>query len=104
MLYDQKRQWFECLKSFSHLNGRKKQEIVVGDNADARIAKFWFRDRVKHNWPSQWHTRYKGGYIEFENGEKTILKIRPSEARRRFFSCYSGDTHFVVQTNHRKQN
>lgn len=73
MLNDEKSEWFECLKTFSHLNGREKQEIIRGDNPDARIAKFQFRDRVKHNWPSQWHTRYKWGYIEFENRKKFDL-------------------------------
>jgi hypothetical protein len=74
MSNDEKRQWFDCLKSFSHLNGREKQVLIVADNGDARIAEFRFRSRVKHNWPSQWHTRYKRGYIEFENGNKYDLE------------------------------
>ncbi|MGA2606770.1 MAG: hypothetical protein ABSH01_04850 [Terriglobia bacterium] len=74
MLNDEKRQWFDCLKSFSHLNGSEKQVLIVADNADARIAEFRFRSWVKHNWPSQWHTRYKRGYIEFENGNKYDLE------------------------------
>ncbi len=74
MVNEQKKKWFECLKTFSHLKGREKQEIIVADNPDARIAKFLFRSTVKHNWPSQWHTRYKWGYIEFENGQKFDLQ------------------------------
>jgi hypothetical protein len=74
MLNDEKKQWFHCLKSFFHLIGRERQDLIVGDNADARIAKFRFRSRVKHNWPSQWHTRYKRGYMEFENGKKFDLE------------------------------
>jgi hypothetical protein len=74
MLNEKKKEWFECLKSFAQLNGRKKQELIVGDNSDARIAGFLLRSRVKHNWPSQWHTRYKGGYMEFENGKKFDLE------------------------------
>jgi hypothetical protein len=65
MLYGQSNKWYECLKDFSHLNGRRKQHLAVGDTADARTARFLFLDRVKHNWPSQWHSRYKHGYIEF---------------------------------------
>ena len=76
MLDEQRTEWFECLKSFSHLNGREKQYVIVGDNPDARIARFWFRSRVQHNWPSQWHTRYKEGYIEFENWKKFDLASR----------------------------
>ena len=60
-----KNKWYECLKDFSHLNGRRKQQIAVGDTADARTARFLVLDRVRHNWPSQWHSRYKHGYIEF---------------------------------------
>jgi hypothetical protein len=69
MLNEQKTEWFECLKTFCHLNGREKQDLIVGDNSDARRTRFRFRSKVKHNWPSQWHTKYKGGYIEFENGK-----------------------------------
>jgi hypothetical protein len=67
------REKFGCLKDFSSLNGREKQYVIVGDNPDARIAKLLFRSRVAKNWPSQWHTRYKAGYIEFENGKKFDL-------------------------------
>ena len=74
MLNEPKREPFGCLKSFSHLNGREKQDLIVGDNTDARIAKFRFWSTVKHNWPSQWHSRYKGGYIKFENGKKFDLE------------------------------
>jgi hypothetical protein len=74
MLNEPKREPFGCLKSFSHLNGREKQDLIVGDNTDARIAKFRFRSRVKHNWPSQWHSRYKSGYIKFENWKKFDLE------------------------------
>jgi hypothetical protein len=62
------------LKSFSHLNGREKQYVIVGDNPDARIAKLWFLSRILHNWPSQWHSRYKSGYIKFENWKKFDLE------------------------------
>jgi len=70
MINEQNNKWYECLKDFSHLNGREKQQIAVGDSTDARTARFLFLDRVKHNWPSQWHTRYKCGYIEFFNHKK----------------------------------
>ncbi len=62
---------FGCLKSFRCL--RRGRIVIVGDKADARIAKFLFKSRVGHNWPSQWHTRYKAGYIEFENWKKFDL-------------------------------
>jgi len=65
MLYGQNNKWYECLKDFSHLNGREKQHLAIGDTADAQTARFLLLDRVKHNWPSQWHSRYKHGYIEF---------------------------------------
>ena len=75
MSYEKNNNWYECLKDFSHLNGREKQQIAVADSADARTGRFLFLDRVKHNWPSQWHTRYKCGYIEFfENYKKFDLQ------------------------------
>ncbi len=73
MSNENKREPFGCLISFSHLNGRYKQYVIVGDNPDARITKFLFRSKVENNWPSQWHTRYKDGYIKFENWEKFDL-------------------------------
>ncbi|MGO8733194.1 MAG: hypothetical protein ACLQVM_10410 [Terriglobia bacterium] len=73
MLNESKREPFECLKSFSELNGRRKQGVIVGDNPDARIAKFRFRSRIVNNWPSQGHAKYKAGYIKFENGKKFDL-------------------------------
>jgi hypothetical protein len=36
MLNDEKRQRFDCLKRFSHLNGREKQDSIVGDNAECQ--------------------------------------------------------------------
>lgn len=81
MLNEPKREPFGCLKSFSHLNGREKQYIIVGDNPDARIARFWFLSRVLHNWPSQWHTRYKDGYIEFGNWKTFDLANRTIEGK-----------------------
>jgi hypothetical protein len=74
MLNESQKEPFGCLRSFSHLNGREKQAVIVGDNTDARMAKFLFRSRIEHNWPSQWHTRFKGGYIKFENGKKFDLE------------------------------
>jgi hypothetical protein len=66
MANQERREWFECTKSFDDLNGREKQYIAVGDSADARTARISFLAHVKHNYKSQWHARYKDGYIEFE--------------------------------------
>jgi hypothetical protein len=73
MLKESQTETFGCFTDFSHLNGREKPYVIVGDNPDARIANFLFRSWVAHNWPSQWHTRYRAGYIEFENGKKFDL-------------------------------
>ncbi len=75
---------FVCLTHFSFLNGRRKQWVLVGDNPDARLANFWFRTRVINNWPSQWHTRYKQGYIKFENGERFDLETNSIRGKRVF--------------------
>jgi len=75
MINEQSNKWHECLKDFSHLNGREKQHVAVGDSTDARTGRFLLLLRVKHNWPSKWRTRYKRGYIEFfENHKKFDLQ------------------------------
>jgi predicted DNA-binding ribbon-helix-helix protein len=74
VLNETKGEKFGCLEDFSHLNGREKQYVIVGDKPDARVATFLFRIRVENNWPSQWHSRYKDGYIRFEN--RRILDLR----------------------------
>ena len=79
MLNESKREKFGCLKDFSHLNGRRKQHVIVGDNPDARIAKFLFRTKDENNKKSQWHTRHTDGYLELENGK--ILDLRKQTIR-----------------------
>ena len=70
MLSEYQNEPFGCLKSFSDLNGWRKQNVIVGDNADARMAKFLFKSRVAHHYRTHWRTRYKAGYITFENGKR----------------------------------
>jgi len=84
MLIEFRNEPFGCLKSFSDLNGWQKQNVIVGDNEDARIANFSFKGRVAHGWPSQWHTRYKYGYIEFENGKRFDLAKQTIGGKRVF--------------------
>jgi hypothetical protein len=85
VLNEKNNKWYECLKDFSHLNGREEQQIAVADSADARTGRFLFLDRVKHNWVSQWRTRYKRGYIEFfENHKKFDLQNQTIGGKRVF--------------------
>lgn len=84
MLSEFQNEPFGCLKSSSDLNGRRKQNVIVGDNADARKANFLFKSRVAHNWPSQQHSRYKAGYIEFENGKRFDLANQTIGGKRVF--------------------
>lgn len=90
-----KREWFDCLTDFSYLNGRKKQWVIVGDGPDARVARFWFRSQVSHNWPSQWHTKYKSGYIEFENGKKFDLAIQAIRGNNAFIFEDSNEVYIL---------
>jgi hypothetical protein len=73
MSNESKREPHGCFKDFSELNGRRKQDVIVGDSPDARIERFRFRSKILNNWPSQGHTKYKEGYIRFENGKKFDL-------------------------------
>jgi hypothetical protein len=73
MLNESKRERFACLTSFSHLNGREKQNIIVGDKPEARIAKFLYCTRINYDKKSQRNTRHPAGYLELENGKKFDL-------------------------------
>jgi hypothetical protein len=85
MLNEKNNKWYESFKDFSHLNGRKKQQIAVADSADARTGRILFLDKVKLNWPSQWHTRYERGYIEFlENHKKFDLQKQTIDGKKVF--------------------
>jgi len=97
MLNEPKRETFGCLKSFSHLNGRERQYVIVGDNPDARIANFWFLSRILHNWPSQWHSRYKGGYIEFEKWKKFDLENRTIEGKPAFLFLVTPEIYILLR-------
>jgi hypothetical protein len=72
---------FGCVNNFARLNGWKKQEVLICDNSDIRIAESLYKTRVKHNWPSQWHTRFPGGYIKFENGREFDLRTQTVEGK-----------------------
>lgn len=61
---DSKSRKFGSINDFRHLNGWQKQEVIIGDRPDARIANFLFKTSVEHNWPSQWRAKYRGGYIK----------------------------------------
>lgn len=73
MLNELKREKFGCLTSFSHLNGREKQKIIVGNKPDARIAKFLYCTRINYDKKSRRNTRHPAGYLELENGKKFDL-------------------------------
>jgi len=42
-----------------------KPEVIIGDTPDIRTCTLLYLDRIVHNWPSQWHSRYPDGYIIF---------------------------------------
>ncbi|HEV2381187.1 MAG TPA: hypothetical protein VG206_15505 [Terriglobia bacterium] len=73
---------FGCMKDFRHLNGRRKQIVVIANEPDIRTSKFLCKTRVKHYYPSQWHTRYRQGYMEFENSQKFDLETESVNGKR----------------------
>jgi len=90
---------YSCVRNFNSLNGRRKQEVVIGDTADARAANFLYRTSVKHNWPSQWHTKHKEGYIEFANGIIFDLGSQTVEGNRVYIFCFNRE----IEILYRKQ-
>lgn len=60
---------FEPLYNFRLL--KRGRKVFLGDKSDPRNCKYLKEAIVEHNWPSQWHSRFPGGYILLSvNGEK----------------------------------
>jgi len=60
-----------------------KPRVIIGDAPDIRTCMRLYQDRIVHNWPSQWHSRYPDGYISFASGRKydrKRLRINGQEA------------------------
>lgn len=74
--------------SIAKLNGRRKNRIVVSLNPDPRIGDFWFESSVRNNWPSQWHSRYRNGYIRFGNRKRFDIKTESVEGKRVYLFNY----------------
>jgi len=64
---------FKRVTNFGELNGRKKQRVLIGDQPHLLECRSLELTRVKHNWPSQWHSKYPGGYIIFDNGKRFAI-------------------------------
>ncbi|MEK7996418.1 MAG: hypothetical protein AAB403_21670 [Planctomycetota bacterium] len=54
--------------------------MAVGDHPDPERCKFLIKTRVLRNWPSQWHSSFPNGYIEFSRNipfaDGTIFDLR----------------------------
>ena len=72
------------IRSFRFLSGRRKEEVVIGDAADARVAKFFFKSRVKDNRPSERRQKFPKGYVRFENGKIFDLNDETIEGEKVF--------------------
>lgn len=56
--------------SKKNLSGWEFNRVVVGNNPDPRSCDFEFCSNVLHNWPSQWRSVFREGYIQFSNGKR----------------------------------
>lgn len=61
---------FRHIKNFTQLSGWKRQRVLVGDKPHLLECQSLELTAIKHNWPSQWHSKYPGGYITFDSGKK----------------------------------
>jgi hypothetical protein len=95
MSNESKREPYGCLKDVSQLNGRRKQDVIVGDNTDARIAQFYFRSRIKKNRQSLRNGRFKAGYIEFQNGKKLDLANQTVDTKPAFIFLVTREVHIL---------
>jgi len=88
---------FGSMKEFGRLNGRRKQVILVGNRPDARSAELFYKTSVKNNWPSQWHSKYRKGYIRFANGEILDLAKQTIDGREVYIFLWSEDIEFLYR-------
>lgn len=58
------------INNFTELSGWKRQMVLVGDEADLLECRSLELTAIRHSWPSQWHSKYPGGYIIFDNGKR----------------------------------
>lgn len=56
--------------SKKNLSGWEFNRVVVGNSPDPRSCDFEFCSYVLHNWPSQWRSVFREGYIQFSNGKR----------------------------------
>jgi hypothetical protein len=84
MVNESKLEPYACLKDFSRLNGRRKQEVMVGDNTDARIARFYFDSSVEKNRQSVRNGKFKAGYVGFQNGKKFDIATQTVDGKPAF--------------------
>jgi hypothetical protein len=89
MVNESKWEPYACLKDLSQLNGRRKQGVMVGDNTDARIARFCFDSSVEKNRQSVRNGKFKGGYIGFQNGKKFDLANQTVDGKPAFIFLFT---------------
>jgi len=64
----------QCEIDFHNLH--RGQKVFLGDEPILENCKYLRAAIVQHNWPSQWHSRFPGGYVSLciVRGEKTYRK------------------------------
>ncbi len=88
MLNEMTREPYGCLTSFSHLNGRTKQEVVVGTHPVARLGKLLFNDKVKRHYRTHRPSKHNVDCIAFENGKRfDVLNQTINGKQRYIFPC-----------------
>jgi hypothetical protein len=62
-----------------------------------------YRDRILHNWPSQWHSRYPGGYSIFASGKKYDRKRLRVNGEEAFIFRLTEDTEVIFHKHSTKE-
>jgi hypothetical protein len=79
-----------------------KPEVIIGNTPDIGTCTRLYKDRILHNWPSQWHSRYPGGYIIFAGGNKYDRKRQRVNGEEEFIFRMTEDTEIIFQKHNLK--
>ena len=93
----------ENLDSLYVRRRRHKPQVIIGNAADIRECTILYRDRIVHNWPSQWRSRYPDGYIVFASRNIYDRSRRTINGEKRFIFRVSPDTNMFFDKHFEKE-
>jgi hypothetical protein len=75
---------------------KHKPKVLIGDSPDIRTCTWLYSDRVVHNQPSYWRSRYPDGWIIFASGKIYDRKRGTIDGKQAFILFYGKDTEIIL--------